>query len=113
MPATEEEFGQTLKVVSGEVEAGFIVFQSYEELNRLTLPDSDILAVVHADSMFWQVYRSTLLTTLFMTASRLFDPVSNAITIQTLVTAVLGNLNLFSFDALGRRKMGNGPKPDW
>ncbi len=110
---TEPEFVQTLNLISKEVETAFIVFQSYEGLNHLALTDNEIYAVLNADAMFWQGYRSTLLTTLFMTTSRLFDPISSAITVQTLVTAALGSLHLFSKDALGARKMGNGPKPDW
>src|SRR5262245_16677402 len=76
---TEQEFVHALNLISNEVETAFIAFQSYEELNQLALTDSGIFEVLNADAMFWQGYRSTLLTALFMTTSRLFDPVSGAI----------------------------------
>src|SRR5436305_7973751 len=111
---TEQEFIETLNLISNEVETAFIIFQSYEELNHLSLTDEGIFKVLNEDAMFWRGYRSTLLTALVVTTSRLFDPVSAAITVQTLVTAVLGNIHLFSKDALGTRKLGKGPtKPAW
>ena len=41
-----------LDLISNEVEAAFIIFQSFEELNRLAVIDADILEVINADTQF-------------------------------------------------------------
>jgi hypothetical protein len=108
-PMTEQQFVEELNLISNEVEAAFIMFHSYEELNRLALTDPDIDKVLNDDPMFWRGYRSTLFTALYMTMSRLFDPVSGTVTIQKLVTSVLANIGLFSNSSLrakGRQRQG-------
>jgi hypothetical protein len=110
---TEQEFIQTFHIVASEVDAAFISFQSYEELNHLARTDKDISNVLNADAEFWQGYRSALQALLFGATNRLFDRTSGAITVQTIVTAVLGNIQLFSKDRLSARMMSKGPKPVW
>src|SRR5215469_1379443 len=111
MPMTEQEFCQTLNIVDGEVDAAFVCFHTYEELNHLALTDKDIFNVLNADADFWRGYRSALQAMLFGTTSRLLDQTPKAITVHTLVAAVLGNLQLFSRDHLSVRIMRKGPKP--
>lgn len=112
-PLAESEYLEMLNLIDTEIENTFVIFHTYEELNRLALNDSAIFAVLNADALFWQAYRSTLLTSLFMTMSRLFDPVSQTITVQSVVTATLGNLQLFSDASLRARKTGTGSTPPW
>jgi hypothetical protein len=110
---SEEQYTSKLRLISAEIENAFIMFHTYEELNRLAHHDSSLLAVLNADALFWNTYRNNLVTNLFMTTSRLFDPVAAATTVQTVVTATLRNLRLFSKEALRIRKTGKGPVPRW
>lgn len=110
---TQLEFVTDLNLVSMEIENAAIVFHTYEELNRLALEDEAVRAALDSDALFWRAYKASLLSYLFMTMSRIFDPAKDAITIQKVVSATLGNLDLFSKQALGARKMGHGPKPWW
>lgn len=112
-PMSESEYVDLLNVVSTEIENAFIIYHTYEALNQLALHDAPIFAVLNEDALFWQTYRSTLLTSLFMTMSRIFDPTGGTITAQTVVAATIGNLHLFSKQALRTRRTKPGPKPDW
>ena len=110
---SESEYAGLLELVSTEIENAFLIYQTYEELNRLALGDVTIFRVLNADASFWQPYRGILLSSLFITMSRIFDPASDAITVQKLVTATLANVQLFSKEALKARKIGGGPEPAW
>jgi HEPN superfamily AbiU2-like protein len=110
---SQREYASLLKLVSNEVETAHIIYHTHEELNRLALKDEAVFKVLNADAEFWQPYRGVLLQSLFITMSRILDPVKDAITIQKLVTATLANLQLFSKDALRARKLENGSEPWW
>ena len=107
------EYASLLTLVSNEVETAYIIYHTYEELNRLALKDEAIFKALNDDADFWQPYRGVLLQSLFITMSRIFDPAKDAITIQKLVTATLANRQLFSRDALKARKVENGSEPWW
>jgi hypothetical protein len=98
---SEQEFLSLLQLIFAEVETAFIVFHSFDELNRLAISNEAILAVLNEDAQFWKGYRACLQTTLLMTLSRLFDPDPDTITFQSLVTATVANPQLFDRASLG------------
>ncbi len=108
---SEESFWTLLQLISVEVENAFIAFHSFEELNRLAINDPAILEVLQADALFWNVHRSALQTMMLMTLSRLFDPAKDAKTFQTLLTATIGNPQLFNRESLRARKLKSGVDP--
>jgi hypothetical protein len=112
-PIGPSSYADHLKIVSAEIENAFILFYTYEELNRLESNDSAVLDVLNADALFWKTYRNATVSSLFMTMGRIFDVAADAITIKTLLQITLGNLQLFSKDALRARKIGKGPEPEW
>jgi hypothetical protein len=112
-PITESEYVVLLNLLSTEIENAFIIFHTYEGLNHLAHNDSSVLTVLNADALFWNTYRNTLVSSIFMTASRIFDDATDAITMRTLLGITLGNLHLFSKNALRARKIGTGPEPEW
>lgn len=78
------EFSRILGIVANEVDTAFVPFYSFAELERIALADQSILELLNADAMFWNGYRSSLLTTLFIAISRLFDNSEDAVTVQKL-----------------------------
>jgi len=110
---SQAEYFPFLELISNEIENAFIIFHTHEALNRLALDDADIFRVLNNDARFWLTYRSTLLTSLFMTMSRLFDPAPDAMTVQRFVGATIANPQLFSKEAHRRRKRAGGPEPPW
>lgn len=109
---SESEFVRLRDLIYTEVENAFIIFHSYEELNRLSLSDPDVFKVLNQDALFWNGYRYALQTNMFMTLSRLFDTTSGVQNLRTLLTATIGNPQLFNYASLGSRKQINGQKPD-
>lgn len=113
-PITDREYAELLVTIENEAETAFTLHALYEELDRLALRDSGILAALNADARFWTGYRSSIQANLFMTLSRLFDKTSGTTTIQRLLTITKTNLDLFSLDSLRARKMDrSGEKPGW
>jgi hypothetical protein len=101
------------QLVSSEIESAIIIFHTYEEINRLALEDSAILAALNNSALFWQTQMHCLQASLFLTLNRIFETDAEAHTIYTLLNATLGNVPLFSAAALATRKTGGGPKPEW
>jgi HEPN superfamily AbiU2-like protein len=110
---SQADYFPLLELISTETENAFVIFHTYEALNRLALDGADIFRVLNNDALFWQTCRSTLLTSLFMTMSRLFDQATDAITVQRFVAATIANPQMFSKDALRARKVAVGPEPAW
>lgn len=112
---TADQFWNELRLVSTEIEDSVVLFHTYEELNRLALSDENILMALNRDALFWNTYRHSLLTSLFITLGRIFDKDSDAHSIHRLLAAVTRNRHLFSAQSLRERRIeqNGGQKPDW
>jgi hypothetical protein len=109
----EAEYAALLDVISKEVEGLFVAFHTFEKINDLALKDPAVLDVLNADAQFWNAHTAATQAMIFMTFSRLFDKTPNVITFRSLLTATIGNIDLFSHEALGARKLEHGRKPEW
>jgi hypothetical protein len=101
---TEQKFWEHVQSVSVEVEDAIAVFHTYEEINRLGAEEDAVFRALNADALFWNVQTHSLLTTLFVTLSRVFDQNPDTLSIHRLVNEVLAHPEFFSKDALRKRK---------
>lgn len=110
---TEQKYWAEVQLLSKEIEAAQIIYNTYEEINRLALKNKEAFKTFNRHPQFWNTHMHCLQTTLFMTLSRIFDNHPNAHTIHTVVRDTLGNIAFFSAESIERRKMHDGPRPEW
>jgi hypothetical protein len=114
-PLSDADYRQELTLLSTEIANVGIIYHTHEELNRLALEDEATRDVLNVDALFWLAHQHSLQATMFITLGRVFDPDDQNYSIHRLVNASLGNIALFSREALERRKLeGNpGERPSW
>ena len=109
---TNVEFWADIQLVSTEIEDALAIFYTYEEINLLAVEDGEILRLLNEDALFWKVETYSLQTSLFMILGRIFDSAQDARSIHKVVSAVVGQPQLFSKQALAVRKTTEGFPPD-
>src|SRR5262249_450739 len=68
---TDSTFWNDVEQVSAEIENACTIFHTWEELNRLALEDTAVLATLNENALFWLTQRHCLQSSLFMTLSRI------------------------------------------
>jgi hypothetical protein len=112
--STEAQYWIDLQLLSTEIEDAVTIFHTAEEMNRLALTDAAILRALNREPLFWQGYRSTCQTALFMTMGRIFDRGSDTHSIHKIIDAALNHWRFFSRQSLrNRRTLGGGEEPQW
>jgi len=113
MSMNETEYWNEVELLSAEVEDVIAIFYTYEEINRLAVEDHEIWETLQKEALFWNVQAYSLHTSLFIVLARVFDSSGDAHSIHKLINATLSNIHFFSKQALAKRKMAGGPKPEW
>ena len=101
---TEQEYWEHAQIVSAEVSDTRAIFHTYEEILRLGSEEDAVFKAFNANAMFWTVQKVSLQTTIFVALNRLFETDPNALSIQRLLNETLAHPELFSNDALRKRK---------
>lgn len=101
---TESEYWEHVQSVSMEVEDALTVFHTYEEIHKLSLQNDAVFRAFNSNALLWKVQAHSLMTTLFVTLSRIFDRNPNTLSIHRLLNETLQHLQFFSKDALRKRK---------
>jgi hypothetical protein len=114
-PVTDAEYRRQLNLLSGEIGEAAILYHQYEALNRLALDDEAVPNVLNLEPQFWRAHQHCAQAMMFITLGRIFDSDDHNYTIQRLLNATTGNLDLFSRDALAARKreLSPGEEPIW
>jgi hypothetical protein len=111
---SESGYFNEVRLVDSEIEEAIIVFHTVEEINQLALRDTRIYRVLNEEPMFWQAYRSTCQTALFMGLGRIFDSSPGGHSIQKVISSTMENFAFFSKTALRTRRMsGRTDEPEW
>jgi len=115
LPAlSESDYFNEVRLLDSEIEEAIIVFHTAEEINQLALRDSRIYQVLNEEPMFWQAYRSTCQTALFIGLGRIFDSSPGGHSIQKVISSTMENFAFFSKVALKARRMrGRTDEPEW
>jgi hypothetical protein len=110
---TESTYWSNVQLLASEIEEAIVIFHTAEEINRLALRDSTIYRVLNEEPLFWQAYRSTSQTALFMALGRIFDSAPESHSIHKVVSTTMDNIQFFSRPALKARRTIAGQEPDW
>jgi hypothetical protein len=110
---TESEYERELRFLSVEIVDAMAVWQTYNEINRLTLEEGAILRALNKDALFWKVQLYSLEISVSVMLGRIFDSAPDAHSIHNLIAATFDNIEFFSKDALSARRIAGKTKPDW
>jgi len=101
---TEAEFETNASALWGQIEDALAIYYAFEQLNDLALGNNDIVDIVQADALFWNLHKYALQTALFIILGRIFDISGDAYSIHRLIRDTQANFALFSHAALRVRK---------
>jgi hypothetical protein len=112
--ASESDYFNQVRLLDSEIEEAIVIFHTAEEINNLALRDARIYEALNKEPKFWQTYRSTCQTALFMGLGRIFDSTPGGHSIQKVISSPMENFAFFSSAALKARRMrGLTDEPKW
>ena len=112
--ASESDYFDEVRLLESEIEEVIIIFHTSEEINQLALRDTIIYQALNEEPMFWQAYRSTCQTALFMGLGRIFDSTPGGHSIQKVISSTMENFAFFSKASLRARRMRDRTdEPEW
>jgi hypothetical protein len=106
----ESTYWRNVQLLASEIEEAIVIFHTAEEINGLALRDPAIYRVLNEEPLFWQAYRSTCQTALFMALGRIFDSSSDGHSIHTVISATVDNIQFFSRSALKSEEDNRRPR---
>jgi len=107
----ESDYRRDLSLVETDIYNGIAAIYVEATINRLCLEDPRAFDALNDNALFWNVQIGCLHTTIFMTLGRVFD--HQAHSIQRVLAATLNNPQLFSKEAIIRRKFVGGMSSEW
>lgn len=109
---TEAEYWGLVQSISAEVADALNVFQTYEEILKLSLEHDAVFLAFNANARFWNIQKVSLQTTLIIALSRLFETKPNRLSMHFLLNETLAHPEFFSKDALRKRKIDLKIRPE-
>jgi hypothetical protein len=106
---TEEQFDRELTIFNNEVERGARFFSAYLTVS-VAASSSSVESLLNTAPRFWNTIRDALQITAIIALGRVFDQKTDTYNLDRLLKIAQDNLNIFSKEALGRRKLKLGPK---
>lgn len=110
---TEDEYWNHFNQLAHDINQALEVFNTAEEINHLALEDKGIRRCLESEALFWNIQMESLQSTLFMILGRLFDSSKGTLTVSRFLDETMDHPGFFSRDALARRKVPYGPRPEW
>jgi hypothetical protein len=105
---TESEYWNQLQLFAIEVDNVNVIYQTYEEINCISLTDQDVRSALNRHALFWNVQVYSLQTSLMMVLGRIFDTDGDVHSVHKVISATLSNVKIFSKDSLEKRKITHG-----
>lgn len=88
-------------------------FCTHLEIHNIASADSDILKTLNKNSTFWNITLASLQANFFIALSRVFDDGGDTISIHKLIKHCVEYPEIFSREALEKRKLNGKSRPDW
>jgi AbiU2 len=112
MASIEEKFRAELEVFKSEVESSLQFLYSFNALKMRIREDNEFLESINRAPLFWRTQLGAMQTSLFITLGRIFDCNSRHNVYKLLSLAENGCEEIFSKDALAKRKRKRSENAD-
>ncbi len=113
MKSEDNRFERELEVFRNEVEAGTQFLFAYLAVNAAAHEKDEVRELLNTAPLFWRTCLGALQTAAFIALGRVFERKGRH-NIYTFLRTGQENLQVFSKEALARRKQGsNSTKPEW
>ncbi len=99
----DADFAHELEVFRHEAEAGTQFLYAYLAVHAVAGDHRSVHRLLNKAPLFWNTNLGALQTSMFITLGRIFDPKAKH-SVHKLLSTAQNNLQLFSKQALGRRK---------
>jgi hypothetical protein len=114
MTETERRFAKELEVFRTECEAAAQYFFGYLAVHELARRRKSVFRLLNQNALFWNTALGALQTSAVICLGRIFDTDQRAHRLDRLLKLAKENLDLFSRDALRRRRLASAPEPpEW
>lgn len=113
MITAEEQFGRELEIFRTEEEAGTQFLYAFLAVHSVAHDSEDVLQLLNTAPFFWNTCLGALQMSAFIVLGRIFDQQSIH-NLDRLLRIAQDNPDIFSKEALGRRKQGTSRgRPEW
>lgn len=111
MIQSEDIFANELEVFRTEAESGVQFFYSYLTIHTVAGENKEVYRLLNQAPLFWNTMVVALQTSTFIALGRVFDQNSEH-NVDILLKIAQSNMNIFSKDALSRRKRRGSTNAD-
>jgi hypothetical protein len=109
----DTQFERELEVFRTEAEAATQFFYAFLTVHAVAADHEPVYKLLNQAPLFWNKCLGALQTAAHITLGRVFDQ-GSAHNLGKVLRIAQDNLQIFSKEALGRRKQGNNPEPpEW
>ena len=109
MPSPEVEFEAELEVFRREAESAVQFFYAWRTVNEVAAGSKAVVATLNKAPLFWNTALGALQTASFIALGRVFDQEQDTRNIDRALRIAQRNPEIFSLEALGKRKQGSSP----